>query len=163
MPPAKIPSSCDTSSSELIGQTVVHIMQTLQLLTNMVNGIPPDVTTPRTLRSSIIGVTDHLHALTRQLDRHDESVITARLGHCERRRRSAAAAAARRSAAMRAALGDDDDSDPPDDDADATTQYMPLGGGRGPPPPPGAGGARTCQLRRVMDGSVVRVQRTIKK
>ncbi len=164
MPPAKIPANAnagDTSTRD-IDHTVVHIMQTLQLLTVMVNGLSPGVTTPRTLRLSIAGATEQFAALTRQLDAHDARSIAVRLEQHNRRRRSAAAAArtaARREARLVAALpdfGDDDDDDnaPPDDDGDTMHEYASLGGGRGPPPSPGGGGAykRTGgKLRRVMD------------
>jgi hypothetical protein len=164
MPPAQTAANANASGispRDLIGQTVVHIMQILQLLTAMVNGLSPDVTTPRTLRLSIAGATEHFAALTRQLDEHDARAIAVRLGQHDRRRRSAAAAAARRRRVW-AALSDDDDNDPPDDDGDTVHEYAQIGGGRGPPPPPGGGGAcnRTVVLRRVLDGSV---QRTIEK
>ena len=90
MPPAQTAANANASGispRDLIGQTVVHIMQILQLLTAMVNGLSPDVTTPRTLRLSIAGATEHFAALTRQLDEHDARAIAVRLEKHDRRRR----------------------------------------------------------------------------
>ena len=129
-----------------LAAVVVHITQTLQLLTAMVNGgLSPDVTTPRTLRLGIAGAGEHLAALTRELDEHDARAVAVRLDRHSRQRKKNLAKEKR----MRQLRIDDrlpaehsgDENDSGTDEHSGVIEYAPLGG-RGPPPPPGGGGVR---------------------